>query len=203
MSVCLYIETNFIMALATGRDALAWDILALPEEELTLHIPAVCFMEALVSLEVELKARQQFRDELRKQIKQAQRNVLSAQTSELVGALERSFLAFTEISNEFQSQFHTAFAQVAQRAKLIALTAEVLMQQSTPILNRDLRDNLILTMILHHATQSPENRKVMLSGNTREFEQNEVRAALSQAGIEKYVSSAEVFLSWWQAQTAE
>jgi hypothetical protein len=200
MSCFLYIETNFIMALATGREAKAWELVELPAEELTLCIPATCFMESLVALEAELKSRQQFRDELRRQIKQARRNELSLQMSELVSALERSLLAFTEISNEFQSQFQVAFSQVAQRAQLLSLTTEILMQQSNPMLPRDLRDNLILTTILNHAEQHPGIPKAMLSGNTREFEQNEVRAALTNAGIEKYVASAEAFLSWWQAQ---
>ena len=46
-SFLLYIETNFLMSIATGRDPKADDLLAQPPEGLRLAIPQVCFMEAL------------------------------------------------------------------------------------------------------------------------------------------------------------
>jgi len=47
MKMLLYLETNFIMAIAKGRDGLVENILQNPPDYLTIAIPSICLMEFL------------------------------------------------------------------------------------------------------------------------------------------------------------
>ncbi|MFB2881649.1 hypothetical protein [Floridanema aerugineum] len=63
----------------------------------------------------------------------------------------------------------------------------------------DLIDNLIIKFILNHATLHPDESKVFLSGNTRDFGTPAVQQVLRDAGI-NYFSRTQNFLGWLQTQ---
>ena len=62
----LYIETNFLMSIATGRDPDANHLLLSVPTSVRIAIPAICCMEALSALEDEIKRRNRFADEQKK-----------------------------------------------------------------------------------------------------------------------------------------
>ena len=71
----LYIETNFLISHATGRDARTDEILTRSPDRFRIVIPGVCFMEAF---EAEPKRHNRLVGDLQKQIGQSRRNVVSA-----------------------------------------------------------------------------------------------------------------------------
>jgi hypothetical protein len=55
----LYIETNFLWSIATGRDPDASSLLTRPPDGLKVAIPQICFMEALSVLNHDRRQRNQ------------------------------------------------------------------------------------------------------------------------------------------------
>ncbi len=53
----LYVETNFAMSIATGRDPQANTLLLNTPTSVQIAIPSVCYMEALSVLEAHQKSR--------------------------------------------------------------------------------------------------------------------------------------------------
>ena len=60
----LYVETNFPMSIATGRDPQANTLLLNTPASVRIAIPSTCFMEALSALEADQKYRRRFGNEL-------------------------------------------------------------------------------------------------------------------------------------------
>lgn len=56
----LYIETNFIMGIATGRDSKAEFLLNNLSININLFRPSICYLELLVALENEIKRKENF-----------------------------------------------------------------------------------------------------------------------------------------------
>ncbi len=72
LELIFYIETNFLMSIATGRDPEALTLLQNPPESVQIAIPCICCLEALSVLEQEEKSRKIFEQELDLQINRAQ-----------------------------------------------------------------------------------------------------------------------------------
>ncbi len=64
MDVILYVETNFLMSVAMGREARGYDLLAVVLESVRIAIPSGCYMESFSAFEDEKKRRNWFRAEL-------------------------------------------------------------------------------------------------------------------------------------------
>ncbi len=86
----VYIETNFLMGAAMGRDANAYELLEVPADELRIVLPSVCIMEAWSTFEQIKKARNQFKQTLDDQISQLRRDITSSHASSLLSHLERA-----------------------------------------------------------------------------------------------------------------
>ena len=61
-------------------------------------------------------------------------------------------------------------------------------------------DNLILTIIKDHARKHPDEEKVMLTGNSRDFDSPEIRETLSHVGINTFFPRTEAFLGWFRSR---
>ena len=68
MDVIVYVETNFLMSMAMGREARGEDLLAAVSASVRVAIPSGCYMEAFSAFEDEQKRRTRFRAELDQQI---------------------------------------------------------------------------------------------------------------------------------------
>jgi rRNA-processing protein FCF1 len=105
MPIILYLETNFILAMAKGQNGLADNIWQKPAEHLTIAIPSICLMESLVAWENEQKRSQSFRQAMKIEINEAKRNVRSEEARSLVSLLQESFISYENLLAEFDNRF--------------------------------------------------------------------------------------------------
>ena len=199
----LYIETNFLMSIATGREAEAIMLQRDLSSSVQLVIPSICYMESLSALEDELKRQNYFKEQLRHQISQIKRDVTSEQVASLSFHLEESLIYYRNRIGEIKFRLREAIYMLSQKAEMIVLNTEIIEASlNTTIIEKDATDNLILHCILSHARLRPTETKVFLSGNVKEFRKlPEVQDALLEAGITKYFSRTEDFLGWLQSQS--
>ena len=199
----LYIETNFLMSIATGREAEAIMLLRDLLSSVQLVIPSICYMESLSALEDELKRQNYFKEQLSRQISETKRDVTSEQVASLSFHLEESLIYYRNRIGEIKFRLREAIYMLSQKAEMIVLNTEIIEASlNTTIIGKDPTDNLILHCILSHARLRPTETKVFLSGNVKEFRKlPEVQEALLEAGITKYFSRTEDFLGWLQSQS--
>jgi len=196
-----YIETNFLISIATGRDTEAGNLLANPPASVQIAIPGICCLEALSVLEQDKKSRKNFEQQLNIQINQAQRNMISPHARSLSFYLRQARTENEALIEDVELSLFEAQSQVETKAELIALTTDMLQSSRDQTIISDSTDNLILHCILVHARNHPTEVKVFLSGNVNDFGRSEVREALRQAGVSHYFSRTQDFLGWLQSQT--
>lgn len=198
----LYIETNFLMSIATGRDPDANNLLLSVPTSVNIAIPDICCMEALSALEDEIKRRNRFFGEMQKQISQLKRDKTSPSAQSLVFHLEESLTENEGLLNDINARLFNALDLLVTKVEMIQLTAQILRENLDSIfIEEDPTDNLILNCILNHAHLQPNQVKVFLSNNTKEFGLPSVQDALREVGITKYFSRTEDFLGWLQSQS--
>ncbi|MEG4440250.1 PIN domain-containing protein [Microcoleus sp. AT9_B5] len=197
----LYIETNFLMSIATGRDPDANNLLVSVPTSVSTAIPSICCMEALSALEDELKRRNRFVGEMEKQISQLKRDKTSPSAQSLVFHLEESLTENEALINDINARLFAALDLLATKIEMIQLTDILRESLNSIFIEEDPTDNLILHCILNHAQLHPNEVKVFLSNNTKEFGLQKVRDALREVGITKYFSRTEDFLGWLQSQS--
>jgi rRNA-processing protein FCF1 len=198
----LYIETNFLMSIATGRDPKANNLLLSVPTSVRIAIPAICCMEALSALEGEIKRRNDFANKLTNQIRQLKRDLTSPYARSLLFHLEESLNENAGLLNNIKVRLFEALELLADNVEMMELTADTLRESlNTVFIEEDPTDNLILHCILNHAHLHANEVKVFLSNNTKDFDVPEVREALREAGITKYFSRTEDFLGWLQSQS--
>jgi len=199
----LYIETNFLMSIATGREAEAIMLLRDLSSSVQLVIPSICYMESLSALEDELKRQNYFKEQLSRQISETKRDVTSEQVGALSFHLEESLIYYRNRIDEIKFRWREAIYMLSRNAEMIVLNTEIIEASlNTTIIGKDPTDNLILHCILSHARLRPTETKVFLSGNVKEFRKlPEVQDALREVGITKYFSRTEDFIGWLQSQS--
>ena len=197
----LYIETNFLMSIATGRDPDANNLLRSVPTSVRIAIPAICCMEALSALEDESKRHNGFANKLTEQISQLKRDLTSPYAKSLLFHLEESLNKNAGWLNNIKVRLFEALELLADNVEMMELTADTLRESlNTVFIEKDPTDNLILHCILNHAHLHANEVKVFLSNNTKEFSVAEVREALREVGI-KYFSRTVDFLGWLQSQS--
>lgn len=196
MDVIVYVETNFLMSVAMGREARGDDLFAAVAPSLRVAIPSGCYMEAFSAFEDEQRRRNWFRAELEKQIGQLRRDTTSANAGELLRRLEESRIANDELSNDVQTRLFQVVDRAAGILEPIPESPATIHRALTSMLIPDPTDNLILYAILDHASRFPEATKALLTDNTKDFDTSEVRSALAAVGINKYFRSVTNLLGW-------
>lgn len=196
----LYVETNFPMSIATGRDPQANTLLLNTPAPVQIAMPSVCYIEALSALEADQKYRRRFSNELRLRLSDAQRNLASQHAQSLSLHLEQALAQNESLLREVKEILFEALNQLATKAEMFALTADMLQASLRTSFTHELTDNLILNCILNHARLHPTEVKVLLSGNTNDFGKREVQDALQDVGVAQYFSSTQAFLDWLRSQ---
>ncbi|NEP40606.1 MAG: DUF4935 domain-containing protein [Okeania sp. SIO2H7] len=201
MSIILYLETNFILAMAKGQNGLADKIWQNPPENLTIVMPSICLMESLVAWENEQKRSQSFRQAMKIEINEAKRNVRSEEARSVVNLLQESFISYENLLAELDNRLEDVLETLKNRVELIEPKIENL--QSTlrqPSLSKksERRDDFILQCILDHASSNPDKTKAFLSENSKQFGQPVVRNALRERGI-RYFNNMENLQGWLQS----
>lgn len=198
MSKLVYMETNLIMAVASSRDEDAEALLKSPPPGITILMPSVCYMEALIAFEGEKKRRKTFVQALDVEINEARRNLYSCDAKSVVNFLENAKIANDRLFNELQDKLVHIFDLIANNVHLIHPETNTIQKSfNQPILTseKELRDDFILQCILTHAEHNQEKSKIFISSNTKQFNQLRVQNLLQQAGI-TYFSSTQNFLTW-------
>ncbi len=192
----LYIETNFAMSIATGRDPQANTLLLNTPTSVQIAIPSVCYMEALSVLEADQKSRLRFQNELDMRINDAQRNLTSQHAQSLFSLLRQARVENERLLKEVETRLFEALKQLATKAEMIALTLDMVQASLLTSPNLEPTDKLILNCILNHARLHLTEVKVFISGNTNDFGKQEVQQALQDVGVIQYFSSTQAFLNW-------
>jgi len=107
VAVVIYVETNFLMSVAMGREARGDELLAAISPTVRVAIPADCYMESFSAFEDEAKRRGSFRAELAKQIVQLRRDITSANAGTLLSQLEESRISNDQLLNDVQAPLST------------------------------------------------------------------------------------------------
>lgn len=190
----VYVETNFLMSIATGRDPLANTLLLNTPESVQIVIPSVCFMEALSALEADLKYRRRFENELLLRLSDAKRNSTSRYAQSLSSHLEQAFKQNEQLIEEVELHLFEALNQLSIKAETISLTVDMIQASLQPNSNEP-TDKLILNCLLHHAHLHPTEIKVFLSGNTNDFGKTEILDALQEVGVNQYFINSQAFIN--------
>lgn len=83
----LYVETNFLMSIAKGRDLQARDLLLNTPTSIELVFPSVCYIEALLTLEKDEQYSQRFIQHLDNQLNEVKRDETSLYSTSLYASL--------------------------------------------------------------------------------------------------------------------
>jgi hypothetical protein len=196
----LYIETNFAMSIATGRDPQATQLLLNIPPSIEIAIPSVCFMEALSSLEADLKYRRRFHDEISVRLSDAKRNLASQHAQILSFHLEQTRDENDALIEEVKTKLFSCLNELATKAEIIALNTEIIQATLQQSITDEPTDKLILNSIFNHAKLHPPEIKIFLSGNTKDFGNRETQEALREVGIDYYFANTQAFLNWLENQ---
>ena len=196
MDVIVYVETNFLMCVAMGREARGDNLLNAVSASVRVAIPSGCYMESFSAFEDEQKRRNWFRAELDKQIVQLRRDTTSANAGALLARLEESRIANDQLLNDVQVRLFQLIDRAAGVLEPIPETRDIIHHAVTAMLIADPTDNLILHSILDHAGRFPGAAKALLTDNTRDFDTDDVQPALAAAGITRPFRSVTNLLGW-------
>lgn len=196
MAVILYVETNFLMSVAMGREARGSDLLAAIDANFRVAIPSGCYMESFSAFEDEQKRRNWFRNELDKQIVQLRRDITSANAVSLLDNLEQSRIANDNLLNDILARLIKFIDQAAPRIDLLHPTPDIVQDVVTNMIIPDPTDNFILHSILADARARPGDTKALLTGNTRDFSTSDVETALKATAVKKHFTNVDAVLSW-------
>jgi hypothetical protein len=196
LGVIVYVETNFLMSVAMGRESQGTDLLSQISASVRVAIPSGCYLEAFSAFEDEQKRRNWFKSDLDKQIGQLQRDTTSPNAKMLLSHLEQSRLANGRLLDDVQARLFQFIDQAVAVLEPIPATTTILKLAVSTTLIPDPTDNLILHSIFDHARRAAEDTKALLTENTKDFSTPEVENALTGVGITKSFRVASNVLGW-------
>jgi len=196
----LYIETNFLWSIATGRDPDASSLLTRPPDGLKVAIPQICFMEALSVLNHDRRQRNEFKSQLESQIGQLRRDTVSSNARTLLASLQEATVANDRLIEEIVIRLYYAIRLAGENSTFIGVSQQVLDESRANPLILDPTDNLILYCILTDARSHPDRPTIFLSGNRNDFGGESVQQALRQAGVNKSFWTAKQFMDWFTSR---
>jgi rRNA-processing protein FCF1 len=205
----LYIETNFLMAVAKGRDLDAEQLLRNMSPSIRITIPAICYIEAINTYRIDKQNQLKFQAEMEKQINESMRDQSSGHAKSFLVHLEKAYIENTLLLNDIQNRLSETINLLIANAEIInfstsiikEISEQIFLETETLAIKNDLMDNLILQCILSHANQYPTEEKIFISGNTKDFGKQEIVKILSDTGI-KYFSNTKNFLGWLNSQSS-
>lgn len=192
-----------------GRDRHAEELLHVSSSLLHIALPSVSIMEAWSVFEDMRSGGNIFREGLKKPINDfgLRQDETSLHAKELLQHLEYARTESADLLNDVERRLRDILEKLAGKqtgfsaVELLPLTDSALAQSLLNGPTKDPTDNLILAIILDHARLLPEEQKVFLSGNAKDFGTPEVRELLAAADI-TYFTRTESFLGWFQAQNS-
>jgi ATP-dependent Lon protease len=195
------------MAVAKGRDLEAGQLLRNLSPLIRLAIPAICYVEVINTYRIDKQNQLKFQAEMEKQINEAMRDKISVHADLFQVSLERASIENLLLLNDVQDRLSEVIELLTENSEMINfdnniikdISNKIFIETETLLIKNDLMDNLILQCIVSHANQHPNNQKVFISGNTKDFGKKEVKEILNSAKI-KYFSNTKNFLGWLESQ---
>ncbi|ALB40625.1 MULTISPECIES: PIN domain-containing protein [Nostocales] len=195
------------MAVAKGRDLEAGQLLRNLSPLIRLAIPAICYVEVINTYRIDKQNQLKFQAEMEKQINEAMRDKISVHADLFQVSLERASIENLLLLNDVQDRLSEVIELLTENSEMINfdnniikdISNKIFIETETLLIKNDLMDNLILQCIVSHANQHPNNQKVFISGNTKDFGKKEVQEILNSATI-KYFSNTKNFLGWLESQ---
>ena len=206
--IILYIETNFLMAVAKGQDLKAVDLLQDIPSSIRIVIPDICYIESLTTYKIDKRKRLDFQEEMDKQIKELNRDKTSDYARLFMGNLGEARINNELLINDIQDRLFTTIDQLLNNSELINLNKSLIhniaettiFQTEAWLVKNDIMDNIILQSILDHAQLYPQEDKAFISNNSKDFGKPEVQYALRNAGI-RYFTITQHFLDWFNSRS--
>jgi hypothetical protein len=191
----LYVETNFLISIATGRDPQAIAILDDSASPLHFVVPGICFFECLTWMQGEVKRREALGRQWADLTGQLKRDLTSTHAQTLQSHLEQAILENDGLLKHIGDRLFDAIEKLARRADILPIHPKILENGRKETLIADLTDNLIVHTILDHARSTPNSPKALLTENSTDFDQQDVKDALRAAGL-IYFRRCDQALAW-------
>jgi len=132
MDVIVYVETNFLMSVAMGREGREQDLLAAVSASVRIAIPSSCYMESFSAFEDEQKTPKLVSEQkLDKQIVQLRRDTTSANAGTLLSRLEESRIANDQLLNDVQARLFQLVDRAAGILESIPETPAIIQRAVT------------------------------------------------------------------------
>ncbi|HSV12910.1 MAG TPA: hypothetical protein VLI90_01525 [Tepidisphaeraceae bacterium] len=183
-----YLETNFLLAAATGQDAQTSALLQTDRANAQLFMPDVCVMEGWYAIVGKRKEFAAFRAELDRRVREAQRDRTSTMAPSILPSLLDAQLRSGALLNDIERRFSDTLSAFVVRGELLPLLPIAL---DTSLKQRHIdapADNLILHVICEHAARHHTTDRVLLTANTNDFASSHVRNVLRAYGVTSLVS---------------
>jgi hypothetical protein len=185
----LYVETNFVVAIAKGQDTEVDRLLESPPHSTQIHVPSACLIEALATLKTETKQRAKFVNELSVNRREAQRDSTSENAASLVFHLNEAIVKSQELLNDVRGRLNKALVDLTVNAQILPVGRSMIEDAFNLTVLDDAMDRLILSCILDHASSTTSGSKAFLSANSRDFGHPGVKGLLSAAGVSYFESA--------------
>ena len=115
--IILYIETNFLMAVAKGQDLKAVDLLQDIPSSIRIVIPDICYIESLTTYKIDKRKRLDFQEEMDKQIKELNRDKTSDYARLFMGNLGEARINNELLINDIQDRLFTTIDQLLNNSE--------------------------------------------------------------------------------------
>jgi hypothetical protein len=202
----LYLETNFIMGEATGRETGTEELLAIPRKRLRIALPCLCVMEALSAFEREGNRRKELTNTFESQMSQLSANVALPAAARLRRLLKRARLANRRLAAVQEKRLFAALARVLARAECIPWSESAFRNAFGPgSALSSVRDQcretdlLILGLVLEHSRRHGREPRGLLTGDAH-FRRPQILDLYRTVGIDETFSRTRDFLAWWREQ---
>ena len=187
----LYLETNFLMSVCTGRTPKADELLDLGED-VEIVLPIVCFMEAHHGFKGDRIAKIRFKEPFESQIDNIIRHK-DAHAQEAARALAAADAALVRYLDDSERRLTDVIERTSARARLITSSREVLARKVHSY-RSDPTDDMILGSIIEDASINPLDKMAFFSEDGG-FGQPTVAAALCNVGIAHF-DAIDPCLAW-------
>jgi len=190
--VIVYVETNFILELAYRQERAEScdEILKMAAaREITLALPAFSAAEARVTWQRRVFERENFHEQLRKQIREVSRSEYFRKLDEQSKDVVAAFAAGTEDS---LARLEATIEAVQTHGTIVALTGEIVSSARLhgAVLSLSPQDALVLASVRAHAEQH-SGEKCFVSQDVKGFANPTVRDELGAAGCKVLVNFAD------------
>jgi hypothetical protein len=208
--ITLYIETNFFIGFAKSQDEYSEKLVNNTSLDRTTLIkivtPSVCCMESLSVLNDEISKSKLFQKNLQFEQDKLQGDKNSQYSKDIKRFLEEAKIKNQARLNEINNRLFQVLEWASQNLELIQLKPDILSKSLQEELIADHTDNLILHCIIDHARTYPntssDDKKILLTANSKDFGTPEIRIILQEVGI-KYLPKTEDFLGLLRATDIE